>query len=206
MSVPLWKKEITFHVRGGKDQLGEMIGTPQPGETARIHIVAYKVEYNKPRMKMGKRNLFGVRKVVQTRILDSHAVGDTAFLSLVMPKPGTELSGDPSHAFTSVLTEAVQTMQLGESAWVHFITGPDGIRQHFHRGQYEAEFPPNTQIGCHVDLFRIVRKGKDHFRPTRNGVGGWAIGYSGLEGIFNGLTGNPNRRKEKVPANALQTH
>lgn len=201
MSVPTWKKEITFHAKGGKNQKGELIGTPQPGDTARIHLVAYQIEYNKPRM--GNKKLFGVRKVVQTRIIDSHVIGETAFLSLVMPKPGVVLPGDGSRAFTSVLTQAAQTMALGESAWVHFVTGPDGSQQHFHRGQYETNLPPNTHIACHVDLFRVARNGKENFRPTRNGTGGWAMGYASPEGIWNDLTGNPNRRKDKAPSSVL---
>ena len=86
-------------------------------------------------------------------------------------------------------------MNLGEAATVHFLTGPKGVSERVHRGHYETDLPPETHVVLHLDLFCIVRGSTEHFRPTRNGLGGWAMGVPDLVSIYNDLTKNPNRRK-----------
>ena len=86
-------------------------------------------------------------------------------------------------------------MQLGEAATAHFVTGPQGLSEQVHKGQYESTLPADTHVVLHIDLFRVERENKIHFRPTRNGLGGWAMGQLDLVSIYNDLTNNPNRRK-----------
>lgn len=195
--APVWTKKTTFATKG-KNQMEELIAKPHPGDTARVHVVGYKIEYNKPRFQIGKTAFFN-RKVSKTRFLDTHVIGDTAFITLpISPSKESARSvneGDARRVLTTVLMQVVQTMNLGDSAEVHFITGPDGMLEHVHKGQYEASIPSDVHLVLHVDLFRIVRDGREHFRPTRNGLGGWAVGSPDLVGIYNDLTGNPNRRK-----------
>lgn len=165
-----WKKKI-LHPTNGKDQLGAAVGCPQPGDVAKIHVRGIFTEYNVPFCWGLSR-----RSVVTTEFLDTHRIGDTAFVRLSIPAANANSTSKPQEpTLQDILIDAVQSMTLGESATVTYTTASEGIllaKHCLHKGQYQ-DVPSGVPVELQVDLFRIARgQETEHRRPTRNGLGG----------------------------------
>lgn len=168
-SVSNFTKKVTYQA-AGKDQLSNMIGQAQPGDKVKLHIEGSFMEYDKPRFTVGKKAFFK-RKQVLTQFLDTSIAGETAHLEVVIPKYVQSQTTLPA-----ILADAVRTMTLGESATITFTTSKDqGITERIHRAHH-ADVPPDTMVVLDASIFRIVRDGKEHRRPARNGTSGAAIG------------------------------
>ena len=173
-------KKMHYNAKGD-DQLGKMVGQPCKGDVTKIHLVGVVVERNKPLFTIGKRAFF-VRKEVRNVFLDTHVIGELAFLNLPIPGGGAVDAVNAATRktatcpLTAILTQAVQGMNLGDSCTFSFVTNDKGMHglSHIHRGHYFTDLPANTTVDLHVDLFCIIRNGREHFWPTHNALGGWS--------------------------------
>mmetsp|Transcript_26507 Transcript_26507/g.58105 ORF Transcript_26507/g.58105 Transcript_26507/m.58105 type:complete len:187 (+) Transcript_26507:99-659(+) len=153
----------------GKDQLGIDVGTPQPGDVAKVHMTAsYLAE--EPLFKIGRRQIGAKPRTKE--FLSTHIVGDTAFFDFPIPKEPKA----PTSA-TDILGQWVQGMPLGEHALFTFdFTEMDEkiksffLNKKLHKGQYKNIPAEAQRLTFEIDSFRIVRN-KVHVRPSRYGTG-----------------------------------
>ena len=159
-----FEKKISYKANG-KDQLGNMIGQIQPGDKVKLHVDGYFMGQPKPLFSLfAKRKQVGApsKPLKKMNFLNTHIAGDTAFIEVVIPKA---IQAKPT--LPAVLMDAVRTMILGEAATITFTTGVEGITERIHKAHHE-DVPPNTTVILEVDLFRVVRDGKEHMRVKRN--------------------------------------
>lgn len=149
----------------GLDQLGNQLGKPNPGDTARVHVKGYYIS-QKPSGLFRKKN-------AKKPFIDTHSVGETAFVDLQIPK---QVQGNNS--LVAIFMDAVRTMKLGDAAETYFVSSEQGCTERI-KGWIE-DVPPHHDVVMQIDLFRIVRDGKEHRRKTRNGSGGAQMSLGGM--------------------------
>eukprot|EP00529_Nitzschia_sp_RCC80_P036537 CAMPEP_0113512356 /NCGR_PEP_ID=MMETSP0014_2-20120614/39298_1 /TAXON_ID=2857 /ORGANISM="Nitzschia sp." /LENGTH=197 /DNA_ID=CAMNT_0000408713 /DNA_START=476 /DNA_END=1069 /DNA_ORIENTATION=+ /assembly_acc=CAM_ASM_000159 len=197
MAMMKFEKKILYKGMG-QDQLGNYIGTPEPGDVVKIHVRGFYV-VRRPLFKLG--NFVVKRRKVE--FLDTHMIGDTAFVELTIDdgeEPNNDDGEEPNndegakHSSNNIVVEmltlAVKGMMLGESAKVMFgdnaLAGKrhllpeaqDAAGRAFFKsipGDDEEEEDSVQSIEFDIDCFRIVRRKKEHHRPARTGPGGWAM-------------------------------
>jgi len=178
----------------GEDQLGDYIGTPEPGDIVKIHVRGWYVA-DRPLFKFGRNHKFFV-KPRRVEFLDTHMAGETAFVELPIGDPNDESkrsNNNNNNIVVEMLTLVVKDMMLGESATVMFgDTALAGKRHLLPKAQDvagrtffksipgggrgdEGEDCAVQSIEFDIDCFRIVRQRKEHHRPARTGPGGWAM-------------------------------
>jgi hypothetical protein len=167
-------KQVTHTGGKGTDQLGNVVGVLQPGDTAKLHMTAYFTA-QRPMFSLGKKK-FG-DKVRQVEFVRTQSVGDTAFISIDVTgkhkhkKPSQQNPSD----LLGVIGFCVQDMQLGESATFTvdasvLVKNPNAAGK-IGPGHYKKVDDDAHQVVFQMDLFRVVRNGTLHCRPTRNGTG-----------------------------------
>eukprot|EP00542_Grammatophora_oceanica_P021881 CAMPEP_0194028760 /NCGR_PEP_ID=MMETSP0009_2-20130614/2662_1 /TAXON_ID=210454 /ORGANISM="Grammatophora oceanica, Strain CCMP 410" /LENGTH=166 /DNA_ID=CAMNT_0038668245 /DNA_START=26 /DNA_END=526 /DNA_ORIENTATION=+ len=162
--------QFTFRA-DGTDQKGVMVGLPQKGDIAKCHI--------KGDFWAVRKGVFGKPKSKKIDFLDTHTVGDTAFLELNI---GTKYKDAP---IRNLLIECVSQMPLGSTVLIDIdpktFEVPDITADgKLCRGQYGALGKDADRIVFEVDLFRIARKGTEHHRKRRNRTsnhGGMVSGF-----------------------------
>ena len=161
-------KQVTHSGSKGQDQLGNMVGLLQPGDTAKLHMTAYFTA-QRPMFQVGGKK-FG-DKVRKIEFLRTHSVGETAFVSIDVGKPHRQVPSDP----IGLIGYCIQDMQLGESATftvdASVLKNPNAAGK-IGPGHYRKVGDDAQKVVFQIDLFRVIRNGTMHHRPTRNGTGG----------------------------------
>lgn len=175
----------------GLDQLGAHVGLPRSGDVHRLHVRGCYLARRPLFALRGRRYLVKERRV---DFLDTHVVGDTAFVSVrvgddkvgvggggVLPKDDDENDNDDDGGGTlgRLLRTAASGMVLGESATFacdvssatederrSLFFGPERVRGI--RGCLGPVGEDATGLMLEVDSFRIARDGTEHFRRVRN--------------------------------------
>lgn len=168
-------KQVTHTGGKGQDQLGNMVGVLQPGDTAKLHMTAYFTA-QRPMFKMGSKKIGD--KVRKIEFLRTHSVGETAFVSIDVGKPHRQVPSDP----LGLIGYCIQDMQLGESATFEVdaavLKNPNAAGK-IGPGHYKKIGDDAQTVVLKIDLFRVLRSGTLHHRPNRNGTGG------SMPGSFN---------------------
>ena len=180
------RKEVT-HRSTGLNQLGHTIGLPQEGDEHKVHVRGF-YRARRPKFELlGKKYFEKMRRI---QFLDTHMVGDTAFVcvhvgaeshdisSSILSKGGGKKANDGAGG---TLGELIQTaasgMVLGEAARFTYDISDASESQKMSlfrdknricRGHFDSVKDDATSIILEVDSFRIMRNGKENCRKRRN--------------------------------------
>lgn len=165
--IPQPKVQVLFHAGAGKDQLGNIIGKPQPGDIAKVHV---KMSYiaNRPLLKIGIIRI-GKEKPRKTEFLSTSIIGETAFFEVHISKNTESCS-----SFDDILSAYVSQMMLGETSRFTFELDEKTrnlFTRSLHKGHYQNIPDAATGIRLEIDSYRIVRGNNEYRRPNRNGTG-----------------------------------
>jgi hypothetical protein len=193
MTLPYTSKTVTFSAQTGKDQLGNVIGKPQLGDVAQIHLDASYTSV-RPFFRLGFIKL-GLKERKKD-FLSTHIIGDTAFFDLEMTK--SVMADPPAEPknFDELLAICARSMVLGEAATFvldfseqqqPYVKGLVVKAGRLHKGHFANVPDTALTMTLKIDSFRIQRrqeendgKRKSHYRVSRNGMGGSMPGSFGM--------------------------
>jgi len=160
------QKTVTFSGKG-TNQLGEVIGMHQPGDTAFIHLKGW---YVAPRTSC----CGGQAQDRKEEFVSTHRISDTAFIEV----PITKSDSKPS-TLRECLESVLSTMELGDCVTAKFTTFPKNEKG-LVKGQLERIPEDASELILEIDSFRIMRDGKVHRRTNRNGHDSYGAAGAGM--------------------------
>ena len=175
-------KKVTRRSQG-LNQLGENIGLPKSGDVHKLHIRGYYLA-PRPLFRLRGRKCWEKQRTVE--FLDTHSVGDTAFVNVHVGDGGglsssilpREDANDPDviGVLGILIQSAATDMVLGEKATFTYDIAAaseqerrslfDGKR--ICRGYYGPIEEDATELLLEIDSFRIERNGRDQCRKVQN--------------------------------------
>lgn len=154
----------------GEDQLGNSVGLPREGDLVKFHVKAAFFA-KRPKLQLGKIKFLEKRRPVQ--FISTHIIGDTAFVEIKI----TSDQPEPVKALDDIvgfMRMFVHGMQLGEVATFTLSSSEFEVPEEnskLCKGHYATLGEDADELMFEIDLFRIVRGGKEHRCRNRYGQG-----------------------------------